>query len=226
MLHPVISVRTVSFNILALTAYLEGWVMNRHLFYIALLPFVLGLHGCASTHVARVSTETTIDLSDRWNDTDSRQTAEEMVKEAIGRPWVDKFQQKAGREPVVIVGTVINKSHDHIPTQTFTKDLERELTNSGKVTFVASKEERGELREERSEQQRHSSEETAKGLGKEIGADFMLKGVINSFEEEAEGKRYKYFQVTLEMINLENNTKAWFGDKKIKKLLTRRKLGF
>ncbi len=186
---------------------------------------VITLHGCATTTVTRVSTETAIDLSDRWNDTDSRLTAEEMVKEAIGRPWVDNFQRKNGREPAVIVGSVVNKSHDHIPTQTFTKDLERELTNSGKVTFVASKEERGELREERTEQQLFSSEETAKGIGKEVGADYMLKGVINSFEEAAEGKKYKYFQVTLEMIDLEKNTKVWFGDKKIKKLMTRSKFG-
>ncbi|MBI3358281.1 MAG: hypothetical protein HY037_01630 [Nitrospirae bacterium] len=62
----------------------------------------------------------------------------------------------------------------------------------------------------------------------------MLKGVINSFEEEADNnmaisqtgkQKYKYFQVTLEMIDMEKNTKVWFGDKKIKKLMTRKKFG-
>ncbi len=191
--------------------------------------FVCGLaltSGCASTSVARLDTEQTVDLSDRWNDTDSRQTAAEMIKEALGRPWVDNFQRKNNKEPMVIVGTVLNKSHDHIPTETFTKDLERELTNSGRVTFVASKDEREEVRQERIEQQKNASEETAKGIGKEIAADYMLKGVINSFEEEAGKEKYKYFQVTLEMIDMEKNTKVWFGDKKIKKLMTRKKFGF
>jgi len=192
------------------------------------LLFVCGLAlttGCATTSVARLETEQTVDLSDRWNDTDSRQTAAEMVQEALGRPWVDNFQRKNNKEPMVIVGTVLNKSHDHIPTETFTKDLERELTNSGRVTFVASKEEREEVRQERIEQQKNASEETAKGIGKEIAADYMLKGVINSFEEQAGGKTYKYFQVTLEMVDIEKNTKVWFGDKKIKKLMTRKKFG-
>ena len=192
------------------------------------LLFVCGLAlttGCATTSVARLETEQTVDLSDRWNDTDSRQTAAEMVQEALGRPWVDNFQRKNNKEPMVIVGTVLNKSHDHIPTETFTKDLERELTNSGRVTFVASKEEREEVRQERIEQQKNSSEETPKGIGKEIAADYMLKGVINSFEEQAGGKTYKYFQVTLEMVDIEKNTKVWFGDKKIKKLMTRKKFG-
>jgi PBP1b-binding outer membrane lipoprotein LpoB len=104
--------------------------------------------------------------------------------------------------------------------------LERELTNSGRVQFVASKGEREELREERTEQQTHSSEETAKGLGKEIGADYMLKGEINSIEDEEGREKVVYYQVTLEMIDLETNVKVWFGDKKIKKLVERRRFGF
>ena len=103
--------------------------------------------GCSGKRVSRVAVDETIDLSGRWNDTDSRLVSEEMVSEALSRPWVDKFLKKHGTEPTVIVGTVVNRSHEHINTQTFTKDLERELTNSGRVQFVASKGERDEVRE-------------------------------------------------------------------------------
>jgi uncharacterized protein (TIGR02722 family) len=196
------------------------------LIVLALMSVVTACH---VTSVKRVEMETAVDLSERWNDTDSRLTAEEMIKDAVGRHWVDDFLKKQGRDPYIIVGTVVNKSHDHIPTETFTKDLERELTNSGRVRFVASKGERQELREERADQEANSSRETVKESGKEIGADYMLKGVINSFEDELQNEirkqRYKYFEVTLEMIDLETNTKVWYGDKKIKKLLTRSRLG-
>jgi uncharacterized protein (TIGR02722 family) len=195
-------------------------------FGILFLIVLVFISGCVTQKVARLEIEETVDLSTRWNDTDSRTTAAEMVKEALGRPWVENFQRKNSKDPMVIVGTVINKSHDHIPTETFTKDLERELTNSGRVVFVASKDEREEVRQERMEQQKNASEETAKRLGNETAADYMLKGVINSFEEQVAGKTYKYFQVTLEMIDMEKNTKVWFGDKKIKKLMTRKKMGF
>jgi len=191
---------------------------------IAICVFVIS--GCATRSVSRLETEKTVDLSTRWNDTDSQLTAKEMVQDVLSRPWISRFQERKGKEPMVIVGTVINKSHDHIPTETFTKDLERELTNSGQVFFVAGGGEREELREERAQQQIHSSEETAKGLGREIAADYMLKGVINSFEEQADGKTYKYFQVTLELVDIEKNTKVWLGDKKIKKLMKQSKLGF
>ncbi len=191
--------------------------------------FLLGtflISGCATRVVERLDTAETVDLSTRWNDTDSRATAAEMVKEALAKPWVDRFQAVHGKAPTVIIGTVLNKSHDHIPTETFTKDLERELFNSGRVTFVAAKGERDEIRDERADQQANASRETVTRNKNETGANYMLKGVINSFEDQADKKTYQYFQVTLEMIDMEKNTKVWYGDKKIKKLMTKKKFGF
>jgi len=184
------------------------------------------LSGCGGMKVSRVEPDTPTDLSGRWNDTDSRLVAQEMLKEALSRPWVDRFVQKKGKEPTVIVGTVLNRSHEHINVQTFIKDLERELTNSGRVVFVASKGEREEVREERKEQQEFATEETAKGLGKEIGADYMLKGTIHTILDEAKGTKAIFYQVDLELIDIENNTKVWFGQKKIKKIIERSRFGF
>lgn len=193
---------------------------------VLLLGTTLVLAACAGVRVSRVATDTTTDLSGRWNDTDSRLVAQEIVSEALSRPWLERSMERLGKEPTVIVGTVVNRSHEHINVQTFTNDLERELTNSGRVVFVASKSEREEVREERQEQQEFSSEKTAKGLGKEIGADYMLKGTINTILDEAKGIKAIFYQVDLEMIDLENNTKVWFGQKKIKKIIERSRLGF
>ena len=187
---------------------------------------VVLINACATKKVERIAVEEVIDLSGRWNDTDSRFVAEEMVKDVLLRPWVENFERKARKKPTVIVGTVVNRSHEHINVQTFIKDLERELTNSGRVQFVASKTERGEIRDERSEQQIHSSEETAKGLGKEIAADYMLQGTLNSIQDEEKGKKVTYYQVTLEMVDIETNVKVWIGDKKIKKFIKKSRLGF
>jgi PBP1b-binding outer membrane lipoprotein LpoB len=117
----------------------------------------------------------------------------------------------------VIVGLVGNKSNEHISTETFVKDLERELTNSGQVRFVASKEQREEVREERTDQAKNASVKTAKSMGQEYGADFMLKGQINTIDDQAGKQQLKYYQVELEMIDLLTNEKVWIGQKKIKK---------
>ncbi|MGH7256905.1 MAG: penicillin-binding protein activator LpoB [Nitrospiraceae bacterium] len=192
------------------------------------MVFVLALSvaaaGCGSeTKVTRVDTGVVTDLSGRWNDTDSRMVAETMVKESLASPWLDNFTRVKSRQPVVIVGTILNRSHEHIDVQTFITDLSRELTNSQKVTFVAGKGERDEVRAERREQAIHAREDTQRAPGKEIGADYMMKGTISTILDEADGVKAVFYQVDLDMIDLENNVKSWFGQKKIKKVVERKR---
>lgn len=182
--------------------------------------------GCSSTKVTRVDTASVTDLSGRWNDTDSRLVAEEMVKEALAQPWLDNYTKAKGKQPVVVVGTVRNRSLEHIPVQIFINDLERELTNSQRVTFVAGRGEREEVREERREQAIHSLESTQKPPGKEIGADYVLRGSISTIQDETDGTKAIFYQVDLEMVDLANNVKSWFGQKKIKKIVERRRVIF
>jgi uncharacterized protein (TIGR02722 family) len=198
---------------------------HRYVVTIAILGIVLLLTSCASTpKVDRLEVDTTVDISGRWNDADSRMVAEEMIKDCLERPWLERFSNSQGKVPTVIVGRVKNRSHEHINVQTFVKDLERALVNSGQVQFVASKGERGDVREERVDMAVHAADETMKGPGKEIGADFMLIGTMNTIRDEAGGKAVMFYQVNLELIDMANNLKAWIGDKKIKKLIKKPKV--
>jgi uncharacterized protein (TIGR02722 family) len=185
----------------------------------------LVISGCGKT-VKRVETEEVIDISGRWNDTDSRLVSEEMIRDALNRPWLPRFRSaRGGKNPVVIVGIVRNRSHEHISVQTFVKDLERSLINSGEVEFVAGRFERGEIREERKDQAKYASEETAKAFGEEVGADYMLQGTINSIIDREGRREVKFYQVNLELTHLETNKKVWIGEKKIKKYIKRSRFG-
>lgn len=185
--------------------------------------FAAGIMGCAGKQVTRVDAEEVIDFSGNWNDTDSQLVSKEMIEDSLNRSWVDVFTAKNERKPRVIVGQVLNKTEEHISTETFIKDLERALINSGKVTFVASSAQRGEIREERDDQAIHARPDTAKQHGQETGADFMLKGQINSIFDGKKGAELKYYQVELELINIETNEKVWIGQKKLKKVVAKRK---
>jgi penicillin-binding protein activator len=188
---------------------------------------VLLLVGCAQeTRITRVDSEIVTDLSGRWNDTDSRMVAESMVKEALEYPWLNNFSSSKHRQPVVVVGTILNSSHEHINVTTFMADLERELTNSQKVTFVAGKGDREELRTERKEQAMYAREDTQKAPGKEIGADYMMKGTIATILDEADGTKAVFYQVDLQMVDLESNAKVWYGQKKIKKVVEKKRTVF
>ena len=186
---------------------------------LGLLLVIAFAVGCGGTTVTRTAVEEEIDLSGLWNDVDSQQVSEEMITDSLSRYWIEDWRDRTGQKPTVIVGAVRNKSSEHINTRTFTKDLERAFVNSGRVRVVADSGEREGLRTERLDQLRNATIETAKSMGKEIGADFMLIGGINTIIDAADNKQVRFYQVELELIALETNEKVWIGQKKLKKLV-------
>ena len=203
-----------------------NWTFFNHkLSMLMMLALALTITAC-STQVTRMGADEVKDLSGAWNDTDSQQVSAEMLQDALGREWVSEFNGVKKRKPAVIVGEVRNLSHEHISIQSFVQELQRGLINSGKVKFVASSTEREEIRGERKDQDLNASEATRKAMGQEKGADFMLKGTINSIIDASGKTQLRYYQVNLTMISLVDNEIVWNGEKKIKKLVERSKLKF
>ncbi|MBO7059624.1 MAG: penicillin-binding protein activator LpoB [Fibrobacter sp.] len=194
------------------------------LFKVCLFASLAFFIGCSDSgkKVTRIDTNSVTDLSGAWNDTDSRLVAEEMINDCLGRPWYDNMiQNKGGVVPTVVIGKVSNKSHEHINIETFIKDMERSLINSGRVDFVANAQERAELRTELASQAGNATADTQKQGGQEIGADLMLTGTITSIIDQEGGDQVVYYQVDLELTDIQSHRKVWIGDKKIKKFISK-----
>jgi uncharacterized protein (TIGR02722 family) len=190
--------------------------MKKLLILLMLACLPLGCGGGGKT-VTRLDTQSVTDLSGKWNDTDSRLVAEEMISDCLSRVWLTDFIAAKGGKPVVTVGTIRNLTSEHIAMETFVSDFEKELINSGRVRFVASKEARSEIRDERQEQAEFASRETAKRLREELGADFIIQGAIKTISDQEGGTQVVFYQTDMELISIESMEKVWIGDKKIKK---------
>jgi uncharacterized protein (TIGR02722 family) len=192
---------------------------------LLILALICPLLMACGTKVKRMDVAETKDLSGRWNDTDSRMVAETMIDECLNGPWYARaLRAGAGKTPVVIVGTVNNETMEHINTGTFIEELQRAMINSGKVEFVASSAERGEVRQERLEQDEYASEATRKAFGREVGADYMLSGVLSSIVDQEGRQSVVFYQVNLKLINIETNQIIWNGQKQIKKYVAKNAL--
>ncbi len=173
--------------------------------------------------VTRMNPNQDVSLSGRWNDDDYRRVAEEMISDALKRPWLAQFTEKNKRQPVVIIGTILNKSDEHINPELMAKEFRRSLINSGQVQFVAGRQERNEVRDERKDQHSGMADpSTIARMGAETGADFMLKGTVLNTRDELEEYQSVMWQTDFEMIDLSTNRIVWQGEKKIKKLLDRK----
>jgi len=201
-------------------------MMKKGFFILMVLIALVAMSCGSSPEVSRLSSDESIDLSGRWNDTDARLTAEYMIDSMLSGGWLTRYLNEYGENPVVIVGSIRNRSSEHIETATFTKEIEKDLVNSGQVTFVASSQEREELRDEKIDQQGNATEDTMAALAAETGANFMLQGVITSQEDAADGQKVVLYKVDMELINIENNQKVWIDGKEIKKFIERSKAGW
>lgn len=189
----------------------------KRIFIFSALALTLFVTSCAKRQVTRIDPAETPDISGSWNNTDSRLTAEEMIRQSLTANWLTNHLTEKGKKPVVIVGFVTNKSHEHIEAETFMNDLERAFISTDKVGLVQSGKKREELRAEKADQQTNASQSTMKKFGLEKGADYILQGSINSIVDAYKKQKTVTYQINLELTNIETNEVVWIGDKKIAK---------
>ncbi|HEY9489530.1 MAG TPA: penicillin-binding protein activator LpoB [Chryseosolibacter sp.] len=177
----------------------------------------LFLAGCQTRQVTRLDPATQIDLSGRWNDTDSRKVADQMIYDLFDSDSFKKYAKVHGPKPVIVVGTIRNKTSEHIDADNFIKKFEVVIHNSGVADLVESSGFRDQLRVERLEQQEFADPSTVKRMGKEIGADLMLFGEINSEVDTYNNRRVVNYITTLFLTDVETNKRIWYGQNEIKK---------
>ena len=186
-----------------------------YIFLASLIVFA----SCSKRTVTRVSPDEQIDLSGRWNDSDSRKVAESVTAQIFNSPRFKEYANSQPGRPAIIVGYIQNKTSEHIDADNFIKKFEMEIFNSGIADLVESGEFRERLREERADQQEFSSPETTARWGKETGADMMLFGTITSETDSYDKKKVVNYIITLYMTDLENNKRIWYGQEEIKKFI-------
>jgi uncharacterized protein (TIGR02722 family) len=169
--------------------------------------------------VTRVSPETEIDLSGRWNDTDSRRVADQMIYDLFNSDDFKNFAANKGGKPVIIVGYVRNKTSEHIDADNYVRKMEVVIHNSNVADVVESSDFRDEIRKERAEQQDFADPATVKKFGKELGADLMLLGDMTSETDVYNKKRVVNYITTLFLTDIETNRRVWYGQHEIKKLV-------
>ena len=194
--------------------------MKKYFVLALILSVASVLTGCVSSTVERVDFDSQQDLSGYWNDTDARIVSNDLAEQLTDSSWYNRFIQENDRKPVIIIGSIRNNTDEHIHTSIISKKLEISLINTGKVLSVANSSERKEIRDERDDQQINASIDSAKNIGNETAADFMLRGDIKTIVDSDGLKSVRTYFITAELVDIETNTKIWLGENStIKKVI-------
>jgi len=186
------------------------------------------LAGCG-TRVENVDPRTEGYLSGRWNDSDARAVAEELIPQCLGSPWLPEFRGQHGEQrPRILIADIENNTSEHISTDVFMNELQRVLINSGVVRFVADEVVRDDLMREVEWQREMAkgggvSDDVDRGVS---GADFVMLGVVNSVVDQERKSAIVYYKVDLSLTDLRNWEKVWIGTAERKHLVEGSKVRF
>ncbi len=180
---------------------------------------ILSLLTSCARSVTRIDPNQSIDLSGRWNDTDSRQIADKMINSLLGSEKFKEYSKQLGKKPAVIVGLVRNKTSEHIDADNYIKKMELAIFNSGVADLVESDELRDKMRLERAQQADFADPATMAKWGLEVGANLMLFGEMTSETDVYQKKRVVNYVTTLFLTDMETNKRIWYGQEEIKKFV-------
>lgn len=187
--------------------------------YFFVVSLTLISVACSQRTVSRINPEDEVNLSGRWNDTDSRTVANKMTSDFLASEKYKEYATALGKKPVIITGIIKNKTTEHIDAANFIKKFELAIYNSGVAEIVESDEQRDKIRMERVQQQDFSDPATIAQWGKETGANLMLFGEMTSETDVYHNKRVVNYVTSLFLTDMETNKRIWYGQLEIKKFI-------
>jgi PBP1b-binding outer membrane lipoprotein LpoB len=185
---------------------------------LAMSLFVLAVFAGCGREVTIVDPNAEINLSGRWNDSDSKQVSGDMIDSALKKAWIGNFKERAGRAPIVRVTQIVNRSNEEIATGIFTDDLAGAFIDSGKVRVVASRSEAELQREERGDIQANSSQDAPKSQ-QEQAPDYLLQGTVKIQHDSHGDRQVKFYQVDLLLVDATTNEVVWKDSTEVKKVV-------
>jgi uncharacterized protein (TIGR02722 family) len=175
----------------------------------------LSVIGCAAQRQVSYQDPTRVEtVTESFGSTDLQGISERMVNSLVRLPQIAD-----GSRPVVQVSTVKNKTTEHIDTKSITDKIRTALVKTGMVRFTAASDANDELVGTLEYQQGSGlvSPSTRKKVGKQVGADYLLYGEIDSIVKRSGRTSDVYYKFTLNLVDIETGLIEWSDEKEIRK---------
>jgi penicillin-binding protein activator len=192
----------------------------KKIFQLILGVSFTGLYSGCTSFVATYEDPKTVEIIDtRWNETDERKTAEVLINSLLkAGGWADEFKAKHNKKPALIVDEIENQTSEHINVQLIGRLVRNSLLKSGKVVFV-NKQGREKILNEVRYQKNSGNVDPSKAreIGKQLGADLMLTGLVSSQEHMRDNLKTVSYTTVLELTDFESAQIIWADEYQIKK---------
>lgn len=187
--------------------------------------------GCSSFKAERVnnksSDEKSMEITDNWMSEDTRSSIKTVIKLMKDHKGYQRMMAKFTGAPKVFIAEVQNNTSEaYFPIDDLNDEFLNEISASGDFVLVDAKAREKILSEITYQNDGMVDPNTAKQIGKQLGADFMIFGNIYMKPEKRDGKTLKEYSVNLRMTNIETATEVFRVRTRINKFSDKKSLGW
>jgi uncharacterized protein (TIGR02722 family) len=173
--------------------------------------------GCAPSIKYSIADDETVTGSD-WSARDLKEVSEYMT-DSIGKAkfiGTRRYIEDAPRW--MLARDLRNDTDEHVNTRTIMEKIRTKLINSGTAKFVDDQAVSDILEQLKLQQSGLFDNAAVAKVGKLVGAKLILRGTISSIRKRTERTDIIYYNITLQIVNIETGEILWTDEKEIQRL--------
>lgn len=178
--------------------------------------------GCATRQATYVSPQDQSSISTDLHLADFQEMCRDLLKKMQNHQDLIEILDRGA---VAFIGGIENRTYDHLDTRAFGENLKRQLLAHGSWRMIEPRHiddvlDRWELR-----RSGLVDRDTAMKVGKLTDAGFMFTGAVTSSHQRQGRKTDVAYQLTLELLSLDNGELVWVGQTSVRKQFKRGIIG-
>ncbi len=194
--------------------------MKTRLNLFLLIIIISLLSGCAPTIKYEIKDEETVTGSD-WSAKDLKDVSDYMASSVKQSSFITSTQYVNERPRWMLARDMKNETDEHVNTRTIMEKIRTRLINGGIANFIDDQAVEDILNQMKLQQSGLFDSKTVAQVGKLVGAKLILRGTISSIRKKTDRKDIIFYNITLQLVNIQTGEIIWTDEKEIQRLTSK-----
>jgi penicillin-binding protein activator len=194
--------------------------MKSKINLLLLITLIAILSACAPTIKYDIKDEETVTGSD-WSAKDLKEVSDYMAGSVKQTVFIASPQYTRERPRWMLARDMKNETDEHVNTRTIMEKIRTRLINGGIANFIDDQAIEDILDQMKLQQSGLFDNKTVAQVGKLVGARLILRGTISSIRKKTDRKDIIYYNITLQLVNIQTGEIVWTDEKEIQRLTSK-----
>lgn len=194
--------------------------MKSKINLLLLIVLIAFLSACAPTIQYNIKDEETVTGSD-WSAKDLKDVSDYMADSLKQSAFIAGPQYASEKPRWMLARDMKNETDEHVNTRTIMEKIRTRLINGGIASFIDDQAIEDILNQMKLQQSGLFDNKTVAQVGKLVGARLILRGTISSIRKKTERTDIIYYNITLQLVNIQTGEIVWTDEKEIQRLTSK-----